>query len=158
MQTGSTYEGPAGGAVSEGEKADAPLAGRTALRSMSPIVPVRRIARSIPFYTEILGFELRERDEAGTFAYLARDGVGLMLIDLDDHKSVRATTEFLSAYVWVEDAAALFRALEPALASLPEKRYSDLVVKPDGRREFRVTDPDGFLMFFGDMGDRAPVS
>jgi len=26
------------------------------------------------------------------------------------------------------------------------------MVKPDGRREFHVTDPDGFLMFFGDLG------
>jgi len=122
------------------------------MRSMSPIVPVRRVARSLPFYTEVLGFEVQEADEGGTFAYLTRDKVGLMLLDLGDHKSVRATSDYMSAYVWVEDAARLYAALEPQLSRLPEKRVTPLMVKPDGRRELHVTDPDGFRMFFGDLG------
>ena len=117
---------------------------------VAPIVPVRRVARSLSFYIGVLGFSVIERDDAGTFAYVAREGVGVMLLDLGDADAPRATSRYLSAYVWVDDPEALFAELSPRLARLPAKRYSGVLTRPDGRREFRVTDPDGFLMFFGE--------
>ena len=102
------------------------------------------------FYTRTLRFTLRERDEAGTFAYIERDGAGLMLLDLDDYRAVKATHDYLSAYFWVEGIQALYDEVMPRLAQLPDKRFQPLFTKPDGRREFHVTDPDGFLLFFGE--------
>jgi catechol 2,3-dioxygenase-like lactoylglutathione lyase family enzyme len=123
---------------------------RVALLGIAPIVPVRRVARSIDFYAQVLGFSVRERDARGTFAYVERGGVGLMLLDLDDYRSAKATSEYFSSYVWVADVDALHAELAPALERLPEGRWTPVRTKPDGRREFHVTDPDGFLLFFGE--------
>jgi len=125
-------------------------AGGAQLTGVTPIVPVRRVARSLGFYLDVLGFELRERNDTATFALIERDGVSLMLLDLNDYKAVKATSDYLSAYIWVEQVDALFAALEPQLRQLPERRFTPVFTKPDGRREFHVTDPDGFLLFFGE--------
>ena len=120
-----------------------------AITAVVPIVPVRRVARAVDFYTGVLGFELKERDGPMTFAYIERDGIGLMLLDLDDHRAVKATHDYFSAYLWVDDLARLHSDLAPKLEALPRNRYQPLYAKPDGRHEFHVTDPDGFLLFFG---------
>jgi len=125
------------------------------LRGVTPIVPVRRVARSLGFYQEVLGFTLIERNAEGTFATVERDGVSLMLLDLDDYRAVKATAEFLSAYFWVDDVDRLYAEMAPALRRLPDKRFTGVFEKPDGRREFHVTDPDGFLLFFGERPRQA---
>lgn len=124
---------------------------RAGLRGIAPIVPVRRVARSVDFYTAILGFTLRDRNPEMTFAHVVRDGTGLMLLDLGDPQALRATAAFLSAYVWVEGIETLWRDLSPQLDRLPAGRVTPLFDKPDGRREFHVRDPDGFLLFFGSL-------
>ncbi|MGF1501258.1 MAG: VOC family protein [Paracoccaceae bacterium] len=122
---------------------------RVKLRGITPIVPVRSVHRSVGFYTQVLDFALAERNREGTYAYVTRGETGLMLLDLADGKAVKATAEYLSAYVWVDGIVALHEALRPRLASLGAARYRPLFEKPDGRQEFHVRDPDGLLLFFG---------
>lgn len=123
---------------------------RGRLAGASPIVPVRRVFASLPFYQEVLGFALADRDADGTYALLRRDGTSLILLDLGDVKALRATAAYLSAYVWVEDAGVYWHEIRPQLDRLPPNRVNPLFAKPDGRHEFQVRDPDGFLLFFGD--------
>jgi len=124
--------------------------GSASLGGITPIVPVRRVARAIAFYTEVLGFELRDRNHEATFAYLSRGEAGIMLLDLDDPRAVHATASFFSAYIWVPDIATFYMEVKPMLDRLPEGRMHPLFTRVDGRREFHVRDPDGFLLFFGE--------
>lgn len=128
----------------------AKVAGRCRLAGVAPIVPVRRVSRTTDFYTQVLGFTLCDRNAEGTFAYLAREGAGVMLLDLKDASALKATAEFLSAYFWVEGLEAYYHSIRPMLDRLPENRIQPLFRKPDGRAEFHVRDPDGFLLFFGE--------
>jgi len=126
---------------------------RVALRGIAPIVPVRRVPRTVEFYTRVLGFELVDHNAEMTYAYVRRGETGLMLLDLGDSRAVQATASYLSAYVWVRDVTALWAELSPCLARLPENRVTPLFEKPGGRKEFHVRDPDGFLLFFGEVPD-----
>ncbi len=127
---------------------------RTRLRGVAPIVPVRRVDRAVDFYVGVLGFRLADRNAEMTFAHVVRDGAGLLLLDLADAKALRATADYLSAYVWVEDVGALWAELRPRLERLGPNRVQPIFEKPDGRREFHVRDPDGCLLFFGEAIDR----
>lgn len=122
---------------------------RGVLTGIAPIVPVRRVARAVDFYVHVLGFALADRNPEMTFAYVTRDGAGLMLLDLGEPEALRATASYQSAYVWTTDVEALWRELEPRLSRLPEDRVMPLFRRPDGRAEFHVRDPDGVLLFFG---------
>lgn len=116
-----------------------------------PIVPVRKVDRSVAFYREVLGFDLIDRNREGTFAHVGREGAGVMLLDLSDAQALKATSGYMSAYFWVENLPAYFAAVRPALDRLPQNRVQPLFEKPDGRHEFRVSDPDGFMLFFGEV-------
>ena len=124
------------------------------LTGACPIVPVRRVDRTVAFYTDVLGFDLLDRNAGGTFAYVGRGGAGVMLLDLHDAKALQATGAFMSAYLWVEDVVAYYDEIRPALSRLPENRVQPLFEKADGRHEFHVRDPDGFLLFFGEARAR----
>lgn len=123
---------------------------RVALKGVAPIVPVRRVARTVGFYTEVLGFDLVDRDRAMTYAYVRRGEAGFILLDLGEPEAVRAAAHYQSAYVWVEGIEGLWTALEPRLSRLPAGRVRPLFAREDGRREFHVRDPDGVLLFFGE--------
>ena len=133
-----------------GERLEETAAAGARLRGVSPIVPVRRVAKTCAFYTEVLGFTLRERNAENSFALLARGEASVILLDLDDARALRATADYFSAYFWVEDVAAYYAEIAPQLARLGERRVQPLFAKPDGRQEFHVRDPDGFLLFFGE--------
>ena len=117
------------------------------LEGIAPIVAVRDTKASIPFYTEVLGFELRT--DGDQYALLARDEAGVMLLGGADAASREATANHVSAYIWVADLDALWAELEPRLAQLPEGRVRAPFTQGYGMREFHVKDPDGFLLLFG---------
>lgn len=131
----------------------AEVASRVRLTGAVPIVPVRRVARTVDFYTQVLGFTLEDRNAEATFAYLRRDEAGVMLLDLKDPQALKATAAYLSAYFWVSDVEGYYDSIRPMLERLPETRVQPLFQKPDGRAEFHVRDPDGFLLFFGEALD-----
>lgn len=132
----------------------AEVASRARIQGVAPIVPVRRVARTVDFYTQVLGFSVVDRNSEGSFAYLQREGAGVMLLDLKDVQALKATAEYLSAYFWVTDVEDYYESVRPMLDRLPESRVQPLFRKPDGRAEFHVRDPDGFLLFFGEALER----
>ncbi len=120
----------------------------TVLEGIAPIVPVRDVAVSTAFYTDVLGFDLRTGSEDGSFALLARGEAGLILLP-GDEAALKATAANICAYIWVSDLMALWYELKPRLDPLPEGRVRAPFEQSYGMREFHVKDPDGFLIFFG---------
>ena len=120
------------------------------LQGISPIVPVFDVARTVEFYRDCLNFEVRNQMPDGSFALVAREAAGISLIKADDLQALEATKTNISAYIWVEDLAALWDELGPKLMPLGEDRVRPPFTQEYGMHEFHVKDPDGFLIFFGE--------
>lgn len=131
----------------------------------APLVPelaCSDIARSVDFYTRLLGFSvLYDRPEEG-FAYLVRDGAEIMLERQTGTWSVGALERpygrGINFQIEVSALAPLLDALAAggvALFRPVEERWYRIGDREGGNRQFLVQDPDGYLLrFFEDMGDR----
>ena len=122
------------------------------IEGIAPIVPVSNVARTVAFFTDTLGFEARTQDE--DFALVARQGAGVSLVRATDEQALEATRTNISAYIWVEDLDGLWAELEAKLTPLGDQRVRAPFVQDYGMREFHVKDPDGFLLFFGEIADQ----
>lgn len=120
------------------------------IRSAAAIVPVRDVAASLAFYTDVLGFERHFVREDMAFAIVGRGPAWVHLQSTDDEEALRATATQIAMYVTVKGLDALHEQLEPRLRHLPEGRHRPPFTQDYGMREFHVKDPDGFLLFFGE--------
>ena len=124
---------------------------RPTTTAISPFFIVSNVDRTIAFYREKLGFEttFQEPARAPFFAIIRRDGAQLFLKSDGDvtpmpnakrHPSMR-----WDAYVYAPDPDALAAefAGHGAAFSAPLKDTGD------GLRGFELTDPDGYVLFFG---------
>ncbi len=115
-----------------------------------PIVPVRDVAATVAFYTDVLGFDARLVTDDNSFAVVGLDGAGIQLLKTDDPQALRATANNISIYMPVHGLDALYEKLRPKLDALPAGRVRPPFEQPYGMREFHVKDPDGCLLFFGE--------
>ena len=120
------------------------------IEGAATIVPVRDVATTVAFYTEVLGFERQAVSDDGTFAMVARGPAMLQFLQTDDAGALAATAKNISVYILVKGLDALYVALAPKLAALPAGRVRPPFDQPYGVREFHVKDPDGCLLFFGE--------
>lgn len=120
---------------------------------MSPLLIVRDVARSVAFYTDSLGFDLRAavgaEGEPPYFAIVGRDAAQLMLKSTPD--LVHPMPNHLR-HEWVPWDAFVFVADPDTLAE--EYADGDLISadirdRDDGVRGFEVQDTDGYILFFG---------
>ncbi len=124
---------------------------RATTAEISPFFIVSNVDRTLAFYREKLGFEttFQEPERNPFFAILRRDGAQLMVKSEGDigplpnprrHPSMR-----WDAYVFAPDPDALAAEFigQGAVFSVP---LSDT---HEGLRGFEVTDPDGYVLFFG---------
>ena len=117
-----------------------------------PTVRCRQMERSIAFYTEVLDFELVERDdEPGdpSFSVLKLDG---SLLFLSSH---RGDGEFGQAIaVLTDDVDAVFRKFRsrglqtPGTPDAPQAVHEGPIDQSWGTREFYVDDPDANTLRF----------
>jgi len=115
-------------------------------KSLSPIIPIADMRRSIAFYTEVFGFDLvRHSDD---YSILTRGGASLHLTRADDRSVLDATRGHTSIYLEVE-------AIEPLWSHVSQfkDRYKirDLFDREYGMREFHIIDPDDCLIFVGEQ-------
>jgi catechol 2,3-dioxygenase-like lactoylglutathione lyase family enzyme len=111
---------------------------------------VSHVPRTIAFYTDKLGFQpsYKEPEEEPFFAIVDRDGASLFVKageapPLPNHK--RDPAMRWDAYCYTPDPDAL--AVEFAERGAP---FSNLLKDTtDGLRGFEITDPDGYVLFFG---------
>src|SRR5271168_4168494 len=124
---------------------------RAKTEAISPFFIVSDADRSIAFYRDKLGFEMRfrEPEEGAFFAIVGRDGAQIFL---KSHGGLEPLPNWKrhpwmawDAFVYVADPDAL--ALE--LASLGSEFSVPLKDTSSGLRGFEISDPDGYVLFFG---------
>lgn len=123
---------------------------RPKIESMCPFFIVSGVEQSIHFYQERLGFEARfkEPDIEPFFGIVGRDGAMLFLkagsaAPLPNPK--RDPAMRWDAYCYTPDPDAL--AAEFVGRGAPFS--NPLKDTHDGLRGFEITDPDGYVLFFG---------
>jgi catechol 2,3-dioxygenase-like lactoylglutathione lyase family enzyme len=124
---------------------------RATTEHISPFFIVTDVDRTIAFYRDKLGFETRfqQPDRDPFFAIVGRGGVQLFvksdkntppLPNPKRHPSMR-----WDAYVHASDPD----ALAAEFAGLGAPFSVPLNDTHDGLRGFEITDPDGYVLFFG---------
>ena len=116
------------------------------ISSMSPFFIVSDVSATVAFYADRLGFETTFRQPV--FAVLQRDGAMLFVKSGTAPplpNPVRDPEMRWDAYCYTPDPDAL--AAEYATRGAPFS--NPLKDTTDGLRGFEVTDPDGYVLFFG---------
>ena len=126
-------------------------ASRPTIQSISPFFIVSDVTRTIAFYRDKLGFEVRFQQPQPNpfFAILGRESAQLFVKSKSDisplpnshrHPSLR-----WDAYLSVPDPD----ALAAEFASHGTTFSAPLTDTHDGLRGFEISDPDGHILFFG---------
>ena len=129
-----------------------------ALKSITPLLPVKDLDVSIEFYVQKLGFTL-EFQERG-FAGLCRDGCRIFLsqneradVDLRNAASKMADDNWANYDLHINCAAGtvddLWREFKAAGAPMHESYAQGPVNRSYGIRDFSVLDPDGYDLVLG---------
>jgi catechol 2,3-dioxygenase-like lactoylglutathione lyase family enzyme len=124
---------------------------RAKTAAISPCFIVSDVDRTIAFYRDKLGFEtrFREPEEGAFFAIIGREGAQIFIKSERDVLPVPNNTRHphlrLDAFVYAPDPDALAAefADHGAVFSKP------LEDTHDGLRGFEISDPDGYVLFFG---------
>jgi catechol 2,3-dioxygenase-like lactoylglutathione lyase family enzyme len=124
---------------------------RPATTAISPSFIVSDVEQTVAFYRDKLGFETRfqQPDQNPFFAIIGRDGAQIFIKAERDVAPVPNHTRHrhlrLDAFVYAPDPDALAAEFTEhgAAFSVPLKDTND------GLRGFEITDPDGYVLFFG---------
>jgi catechol 2,3-dioxygenase-like lactoylglutathione lyase family enzyme len=119
------------------------------MRAHAPCLMVTNVVEAHDYYADRLGFRSpRMWGDPPTFCVAQRDGLELMLAQVDPGKPVHPNSEHqdrIDVYFWVEDADALHAEFT--------RNGADVVCEPEDQaysmREFLVRDPDGHVLAFG---------
>ena len=110
------------------------------------VLAVRDLERSKTFYADALGFE-DLRVAAPGWCFMQRDACRLQLGECSDAMPAADTGDHsYFAYLYVEDAAALFAQAEAGGAEI----IKPLRDEPWGMREFALRTPDGHRIMVGE--------
>jgi predicted enzyme related to lactoylglutathione lyase len=111
---------------------------RGQLQRVMPELPLTNVAEGVAHYRDVLGFTVNyQQDDIGV---MDRDKVRLLLVARSERH-----TGIGSAYVYVEDADALYAELRAKGANIGSAPVS----RPWGLREFQMLDPEGNRITFG---------
>jgi catechol 2,3-dioxygenase-like lactoylglutathione lyase family enzyme len=124
---------------------------RAKTTAISPCFIVSDVDQTIAFYRDKLGFEtrFREPDEGPFFAIIGRERVQIFIKSdkdvspLPNHK--RHHYMRLDAFVYAPDPDALAAEFADHGAAFSKP----LMDTHDGLRGFEISDPDGYVLFFG---------
>jgi uncharacterized glyoxalase superfamily protein PhnB len=120
------------------------------MTAIAPYFLVADVVRAAEYYRDKLGFAIRGyfgQDPPG-FGMVARDGLTIMLSRIERGRggSNRGyKDEGIDAYLWVDDADALYAELQRGGADL----VAPPVLRIYGMKEFEVRDLDGYVLCFG---------
>ena len=123
---------------------------RPMIESMCPFFTVSHVPRTIAFYADKLGFQTsyKEPEQEPFFAIVDRDGASLFVkageaSPLPNPK--RDLAMRWDAYCYTPDPDALAAEFTERAAPFSNA----LKDTTDGLRGFEITDPDGYVLFFG---------
>ena len=119
------------------------------LRHITPGITVNDLDRSIAFYTEGLGFVIKDKwEEEGKLAGVELwAGAARLVLTQDDFKKGRDRVKGIGIRLWFYTAQDLDGLAARAKASgiVLDQEPADM---PWGARVFMLTDPDGFKISF----------
>ncbi len=122
----------------------------------APVLPVADMMASLTYWRDRLGFRAGVHGDPADFAILARDDVRFMIAQVPDGAvpvpNWRLKSGLWNAYVWVDDARALFEEFRAAGAHIDYELHE----KPYGVLEFGIQDLDDHDIAFGQDLSRAP--
>jgi catechol 2,3-dioxygenase-like lactoylglutathione lyase family enzyme len=123
---------------------------RPTLEKMCPFFIVSSVEQAIAFYRDKLGFECRHRqpEREPFFAIVGRDGAMLLIKSgvAEPLPNPKRDPEMRwDSYVLVQDPD----GLAGEFAGRGVEFSEPLGDTHDGLRGFEVTDPDGYVLFFG---------
>lgn len=114
----------------------------------SIIVPVSDMGRTLPFFTDVMGFTHEVGSVDYGYCLVRRGALMVAMVNAADDAALRATANNISAQFWIEDLDGYWAEIEPRATALPEGRVRAPFNQSYGTREFHIKDPDGFLMLF----------
>jgi catechol 2,3-dioxygenase-like lactoylglutathione lyase family enzyme len=123
-------------------------------------------ARSLAFYTEVLGFTVRYQRPEERFAYLDRAGASIMIEQSVGRAFLAAPLEYpygrgINFQIEVADVNEFYaRVIDAGCSiylSLEEKWYRR-GTEEGGNHQFIVLDPDGYLLRFAQYLGARPLS
>jgi hypothetical protein len=123
---------------------------------MVPELSVMDYAKSLHFYTQILGFNMRIQREAPSFAYLEREKVQIMLEQFHDEGWNSAEhvyplgrgVNFQMEFSEIDSMHTSLGAIIYPLYQQMQDSWYDTGEVLTGQKEFLVQDPDGCLLRF----------
>ena len=119
------------------------------LTSISPVLLVADIERSVAFYRDRLGFACETFGDPPHFASATRDDATFLLALCRTPDAIvpnwHIVDQTWNAYVRVDDAEAAHAELRQRGAPIDYELYD----APHGFREFGIQDPDGYDIAFG---------
>jgi catechol 2,3-dioxygenase-like lactoylglutathione lyase family enzyme len=123
---------------------------RARIGSISPVFIVSNVSRTITFYRDKLGFEAmyQQPEEDPFFSAVVRDGVMIFVKHCDAKPQPNSSHDpsmKWDAYLYVPDPDAL--AAEFMESNVTFRK--PLMITSEGLRGFEVSDPDGYVLFFG---------
>jgi catechol 2,3-dioxygenase-like lactoylglutathione lyase family enzyme len=132
------------------------------IQDLIPMLNVEDVERSVAFYQEVLGFELgcpEERIREWRWASLRKNGANLMLAEMGGPGLSAPRQGQPPEDAWPAEFYFYIKGVEAFHAVLREKgqSVSGLQVTFYGMKEFRLHDPDGHRLCFGeDTEEPAP--
>ena len=114
------------------------------LTFLRPMLWTEDLDATIEFYTSIVGFILRERNDDWGWASLQCDDVFLMLAKPNEHTEYDQIGFTGSFYFTTDDVEAMWSKLKDKA-----RVCYDIETFPWGMREFAVYDNNGYLLQFG---------
>ena len=127
-----------------------------------PELSVRDIAKSIDFYTKVLGFKVEYQREESKFAFLSFQGSQIMIEQINDnYKTGELEYPFgrgINLQIEVSDIDKLLARLNKynySLKVMPKENWYRKGNSLLGQKEFLVMDPDGYLLRFAqNLGEK----
>lgn len=132
--------------------------------ALVPELLVTDLGRSIAFYCELCGFQVRYARPEDGFAYIEQGGAQLMLEELSPDAWLTGRLELpygrgINLQVEVADAGTLHDRLVAAGARIFDGLMTQWYREGDiehGQSQFLVQDPDGYLLrFMQHLGERS---
>ena len=119
-------------------------------RATAPYLVVRNLKASLDYYHRVLGFNMPKLwGQPPSFAMPSRDGFIFMLIQAQQETKITTSRDqggYWDAYVWINDADALFSDYKEKGAIVD---YEPCIQDDYDMKEFGIRDPDGHLLGFG---------
>ena len=109
-----------------------------------PMLHTQDMDKTIQWYVDILGFELRERS-GDDWCSLVRGDAAIMFMQNDHFGTPEATA---TQYFYVDDVPALWESLKDDVTAEWGPEIFDY-----GMLEFAIRDPNGYLLSFGQPVD-----